>query len=115
MADVLDEVKGKVIYAEDLLDLFYVASAGQDKAFIDIVEDVVINTPTADVAEVKHGEWLVVLNCGAKCIGRCSLCGVEQEAPHYTALISGYRYCHYCGAKMDGIDINVRSNGGNAE
>lgn len=52
MADILEMVKGKVVYAEDVLDLFYVASAGQDKAFIEIVEDVIQDTPTADVVEV---------------------------------------------------------------
>lgn len=42
----------RCIYADDFLDLFYVASAGQDKMFVKVVEQVVEDTPTADVEEV---------------------------------------------------------------
>ena len=42
----------RYISADDFLDLFYVSSAGQDKAFIETVEMVVADTPTADVVEV---------------------------------------------------------------
>ena len=37
----------RCIYADDFLDLFYVASAGQDKMFIKVVEQVIKDTPTA--------------------------------------------------------------------
>lgn len=54
--------------------------------------------PTADVVEVKHGEWLEII----KDIGRgrtlisyqCNQCDV------YTA--KELNYCPNCGAKMDG-------------
>ena len=97
MIDVLDRVEGKLVYAADVLDLFYVASAGQDKAFIAIVEDVVENTPTADVQEVKHGEWLY--NRGqapGEPLYYCSLCidgGSDWGKDNF---------CPHCGAKMDG-------------
>ena len=42
----------RCIYVDDFLDLFYVASAGQDKMFVKVVEQVVEDTPTADVVEV---------------------------------------------------------------
>lgn len=42
----------RLIYADDFLDLFYVASAGQDKAFISAVEMVMKDTPTIDAVEV---------------------------------------------------------------
>ena len=42
----------RCIYADDFLDLFYVASAGQDKMFVKVVEQVVEDTPAADVVEV---------------------------------------------------------------
>ena len=64
MTDIFNKVKGKFVYAQDILDLFYAASVGQDKAFVEIVEDVVENTPEADVVEVvrckecKHGKSL---------------------------------------------------------
>lgn len=46
--------------------------------------------PTADVEEVKHGEWK---ECGFMNL-QCSIChkyNVEKS-----------RFCPYCGAKMDG-------------
>lgn len=42
----------RLVYADDFLDLFYVASAGQDKAFISAVEMVLKDTPTIDAVEV---------------------------------------------------------------
>lgn len=59
--------------------------------------------PTADVVEVRHGEWI------SKCIAisssgfewymhTCSNCGDFYK----TVLPNGYKYCHNCGAKMDG-------------
>lgn len=57
-------------------------------------------TPTADVAEVKHGEWVLTkTEFGWNCCEypteyKCSLCGrtAKQEES----------YCPNCGAKMDG-------------
>lgn len=51
----------RLIYVDDFLDLFYVASAGQDKAFVEAVEMVVEDAPAVDAVEVvrckdcKHG------------------------------------------------------------
>lgn len=55
---------------------------------------------TADVAEVKHGEW--VYDYTSECIPgtdatldyKCSECG-DRSAEEY-------KYCPNCGAKMDG-------------
>ena len=47
--------------------------------------------PTADVAEVKHGEWIKDKNCYT-----CSECGF-----YYFANNSKVNYCPKCGAKMD--------------
>ena len=56
-------------------------------------------TPTADVVEVKHGEWKHTVEKGNVFNHHffiCSLCGAS-------AFTSGYeKYCHECGAKMDG-------------
>ena len=57
------------------------------------------NLPTADIVEVKHGEWILTkTEFGWNCCEypkeyTCSECGrtEPQEEP----------YCH-CGAKMDG-------------
>ena len=58
-------------------------------------------TPTADVAEVKHGEWLEETEyydddyseCNVRKVFACSLCGRTER--------SKQPYCN-CGAKMDG-------------
>ena len=51
--------------------------------------------PTADVVEVRHGEWLPQFE-GARLL-QCSVCGYE-----YCDLIECGNYCGNCGAKMKG-------------
>jgi hypothetical protein len=52
-----------------------------------------------DVAPVKHGHWV-------KGIGmmHCSECGTAWWNEIY---IHGFKYCPYCGAKMDVPDTDV--------
>lgn len=73
----------RCIYADDFLDLFYVASAGQDKMFVKVVEQVVEDTPTADVVEVV----------------RCKDCAVPHNrwtgCPKFNGLITPPDF--YCG------------------
>ena len=92
----------RYIYAEDFLDLFYVASAGQDKMFVKVVEQVVEDTPTADVVEVKHGKWIIHQNREYWHYD-CPFCddGFLTESK----MTSPPNYCSNCGAKMDGKDI----------
>lgn len=58
-------------------------------------------TPTADVEEVKHGEWK------HECL-ECSVCkrNISEiyDADSYMSygIEDDLRYCPYCGAKMDG-------------
>jgi hypothetical protein len=63
------------------------------------VKRVLIQAPTADVVEVRHGEWKHSMEVGQIYnyhYWNCSLCGAS-------AFTSGYeKYCHECGAKMDG-------------
>lgn len=56
-------------------------------------EKVMRNYSTADVAEVKHGEWV-----HGECVSHCSECGVETYPENITP------YCPNCGARMDGGD-----------
>ena len=59
--------------------------------------------PTADVVEVVHGEWVHIKDYGGgKCSGHCSVCWTLQEADNPSALKGSFRYCRWCGAKMDG-------------
>ena len=53
--------------------------------------------PTADVVEVKHGEWIVVGRTkGMSAILKCSYCGRVRKGHGRS------NYCPDCGAKMDG-------------
>lgn len=54
------------------------------------IVDRIKNAPTADVAEVKHGEWQRQKN-GFYFV--CSVCGKASATKG--------NYCHACGAKMD--------------
>lgn len=57
-------------------------------------------TPTADVAEVKHGKW----DCIEDFYGdyyRCSVCNGEFILEEGSPEQNDYNYCPACGAKMD--------------
>ena len=64
-----------------------------------VVLDILGNFPTADVVEVKHGEWKPT-NIPAYFGGviyECSLCGAKDG--DHTKILG--KYCWRCGAKMD--------------
>lgn len=77
-------------------------SKGQDIA--DRIEDDIVEIPTADVVEVKHGEWEKPQFIGRSGFREvrdfiCSICGKEYAVEQPCNLMN---YCPYCGAKMDG-------------
>lgn len=66
---------------------------------------IVSKAPTADVAEVKHGEWKAIVKqdnyfeppyCDT-C--KCSVCGYVIDVSE-----TDYNYCPNCGAKMKRSD-----------
>ena len=66
---------------------------------INRVGSAIANLPTADVVEVKHGEW----RQGVPYV--CSICGKpapdeKNTSERYSCWTSPY--CPHCGAKMDG-------------
>ena len=70
----------------------------ENRMIFDILKGVE-SEATADVAEVKHGEWLEEESGLFYC---CTNCGyiVEYQLTSY---------CPNCGAKMDATDTNVGS------
>lgn len=63
----------------------------------------ILNAPTADVAEVKHGEWTKDDSDG--CF--CSFCGWYTDYDYDYVTNNGlgnddFIYCSHCGARMDG-------------
>ncbi|MBR3847719.1 MAG: hypothetical protein IKM21_00320, partial [Oscillospiraceae bacterium] len=63
-----------------------------ERFFLDLIE----KTSTSDVAEVKHGEW-ILHDDGS---GTCTLCGKHQK--HVWDMDNWQNFCGNCGAKMDG-------------
>lgn len=65
------------------------------------LEDFLEEVPTADVVEMKHGEWK------HECV-ECSVCkrNISEICDADSYLTSGIEYellfCPFCGAKMDG-------------
>lgn len=63
----------------------------------DAINAIIENTPTADVQEVRHGEWICHISdiFPAESTMECSLCHNERDL--------GYadKYCPNCGAKMN--------------
>lgn len=75
----------------------WIGAQGKDYALCDIAEQ-----PTADVVEVRHGEWEEERWCD-NFQHICSLCHKTVRVhPQSVA----YKYCPYCGAKMDGKGDN---------
>lgn len=80
------------------------------KAYMDlnIVDKIVLETPTADVVEVKHGEWIVEQNPdGTPYCLHCSVCDDDFSKIGITSYTD---YCPYYGAKMDGGNKNETDN-----
>lgn len=56
--------------------------------------------PAADVVERKTGKWVKISPAG---IYECNQCGQNVM----TADIEAYKFCHGCGAKMEGVRNDV--------
>ena len=72
-----------------------------------MVIDTIDNFPTADVAPVRHGRWVIIE----------ILCGGGKERKYYRcsecnkANVIRSNYCGNCGARMDGdADANGNDN-----
>ena len=85
---------GRYIDAEELLHRL-----PNDLPYKGSVRRVLIQAPSADVQEVRHGKWINETRTYGTICAQCSVCGLFsgvwlRNAP--------YKYCPYCGSKMDG-------------
>ena len=55
--------------------------------------EVINSVPAADVAPVRHGQWILVDT--EKGIGVCSNCNRQDRIDHLAT------HCRFCGARMD--------------
>lgn len=60
---------------------------------LSVTEGMIAGTPSADVVEVRHGEWREVNDKYPRYV--CTVC-------NHLFNNKNYNYCPYCGAKMDG-------------
>ena len=56
--------------------------------------------PTADVVEVKHGQWHLLYNCANEGV-YCSVCNKKVYKTDYANQKIKSPFCPNCGAKMD--------------
>ena len=72
------------------------------------LRDVLEDTPTADVAEVKHGRWIyherVLSHDGIISGYSCSVCEAFVHEETFDKDTFYKKYCGNCGARMDGKD-----------
>jgi hypothetical protein len=95
---IFDYICGHTMSKFPSKELLIASKKGAEGAFNEL--DYV---PTADVAEVKHGEWKPIVTQDSyleppycdTC--KCSVCEYEIDVSETV-----YKYCPNCGAKMDG-------------
>ena len=82
-------------YKKDLIQLGFLPA---------LVVSVLDKQPTADVVEVRHGEWIWAFSLDGDDFFNCSVCGSQVTLNGLCARRNPskhFPYCH-CGAKMDG-------------
>ena len=62
--------------------------------------------PRVDVEPVKYGQWIMGTGENGLQIGyrKCSRCG--EIVKYGYSLYGVHNFCNYCGAKMDGDNVN---------
>lgn len=71
----------------------------QSACIFKMVREKINTAPTADVEEVRHGQWLLEKEPdGTPYCFHCSECDNDF---HCISITSKYAYCPNCGAKMD--------------
>ena len=58
----------------------------------------VINAPAKDVDPIVHGKWEKTSKCYGAIAGHCSICGLASGLWYVNM---PYKYCPYCGARME--------------
>ena len=64
------------------------------------VLDMINNQPTADVVEVKHGEWYLLDECANEGV-YCSVCHKKVYKTDYANQKLKSKFCPNCGARME--------------
>ena len=67
----------------------------------DILNNIVKCQPAADVAPVRHGQWVLLDECYNEGV-YCSACHKKVYKKCYANKKIKSKFCPHCGAKMDG-------------
>ena len=67
----------------------------------DWISSFIESQPTADVVEVKHGEWGLIDECANEGV-YCSVCYKKVYKTYYANQKIKSKFCPNCDAKMDG-------------
>ena len=67
---------------------------------------IIADFPAEDVEPVRHGRWIMGTGENGLQTGhrKCSRCG--EIVKYGYSLYGVHNFCNYCGAKMDGDDVN---------
>ncbi len=78
----------------------YVHASPEFKTRMNTLKELIDNAPTIDAVPVVHARWVHEQRYGDSggWVWRCTACRREAITP----IISALKYCHCCGAKMDG-------------
>ena len=68
--------------------------------------DKIKSISAADVEPVRHGRWIMGTSENGLQAGhrKCSRCG--EIVKYGYSLYGVHNFCNYCGARMDGDDVN---------
>ena len=102
-------MKAEYIQKQDALDAFGLSKktrkyggdhSGYDTRMLYEIQDTIESLKPADVVQVVHGKWIEEWWHGEK-TRKCSVCNLTQTVNTYKGEVK-FKYCPYCGAKMDG-------------
>lgn len=88
----------RLIDADTLWEIF--ENAGWcDNADRDVAQDLLDKAPSVDAEPVRHGRWVQKKTITA--FHHCSICGATHKMQASCNKYVLFRYCPFCGAKMD--------------
>ena len=103
LSEAYNEAYEKSEYGDPHKNILY----GKFTTIVETILQIKRKEPTLDYAPVRHGEWVeeiepnVVTASGRDVhLWRCSVCGFSWANKH--DVMSYYKYCPNCGARMDG-------------
>lgn len=63
--------------------------------------ETIADFPAADVAPIVYGKWIIPHWRNSTYCAYCSVCGEEAQYGEYKGVQKYYKFCPYCGAKID--------------